>query len=325
MNRFRIGAAFAAASILTLFGSAAQAEEFGETKPVKIVVVTAPGGAQDRVARLFAEQLQKRVKQPVVVENRPGGATRIAADYARSQPADGHTILQHSTTFTFLPQYFPDAKLNPNVDFIPLAGLTETVLAIMVPGASPHRTLQDLVKGMKAKPEAYSWGVSFTGSFDHLVAVDFLRRAGAETTFVGYKGEAPMTVDFLANRTQVIDQGLAGYKQHIANGAARPLAVSGRARDAEWPQLPTIAEQGYPGYNAGVWYGWFVPAGTPNDTVVKLTRMLEEIKADPEVVAKVQGFNNTVYPPGRAEFAEQVQRDTQRWGALIKEMGFKPQ
>lgn len=323
LHRYVLAFIVSAAGLLG--GASSYAFEYGEnaTTPIKIVVTTAPGGAHDRLARLMADRLGKKISKPVIVENRPGGVTRTAIEYVQSQPANGYTILQHSSVLTYLAEYFADPKLQPLKSLTPVAGLTNTSTYIMVNKNSPHRTLQELLKGMREKPDAYNWGVSYIGSYDHLMAIDLLQKAGVKTTFVGYKGEAPMVVDFMSNQIQVVMQLPTAYKAHFETGAVRQLAVTSANRDEDYPSVPTIAEQGFPGYSSQIWYGWFVRNGADPQVVQALSKAVEDIKKEPEFIAKVHEYGSSVYPGGREEFISEIQRNGKLLGGMVRKLDLK--
>ena len=319
------------ASLMGLFPSKGFAARYWSSaanagRTMKVEVVVAPGGTHDIVARSAASLLEKNISSSIVVENRPGGASRIAISYVASQPADGFTILQHAGSFSYMSEFFPGGGLDPMVDYIPVSGLIESPMALLVNGRSPYKDMGSLIADLRKFPEKYNWGVAYIGSSDHLLSIEFLQKAGVnpkKVNFIGYKGEAPMKIDFKGGRLNIVMQGLVSYEALISAGDARPLAIGSKRRLEEWPAVPTFVEQGMAGYEPSIWWGWFLKAGTPPGVVSDLAEETEKVKSNPDFKARMKKMGAEVFPSGRDVFAERVASDRKTFVSLIKELGIK--
>ena len=290
-------------------------------KPVRIVVAYPPGGATDIQARVVGQKLSEKWKQPVIVENKPGGNTLIATEAVIKSPPDGHTMMLTAMPFVLNPLLMDKLPYDPFKDFIPVTTLT-TISNILV--AAPDlgvKNLKELTAKAKAAPDSISFASTGTAASTHLSGELYASMAGLQLTHVPYKGSAPAHQDLLSGRVNIMFDN--GVLQHIKAGKVVPLAVTSTKRLPWLPDVPTMAEQGMAGYEASAWYGIFVPAGTPKDIVHQLAADITEAVRSPDVQSKWEMIGATPGGGTPEEFAKYLAQDTARWGKLIKERGIK--
>jgi tripartite-type tricarboxylate transporter receptor subunit TctC len=254
-------------------------------KPVIVVVSTVPGPL-DAFARIICQKVQESLKQPFVIENKAGAGGNIAADFVAKAPADGYTLLfAIDTTFTVNPGlYKSHLPFNPDKDFATISVPVTYGQMLTVPPASPAKSVADLIALAKQKPLTYASGGN--GSPSHLVAAYFYSTAGVELTHVPYKGTGQSVVDALAGRVDTLFAVTSGVWPYVKEGKLRALAVSSAKRSALAPDVPTIAESGYPGFDVSFAYALMAPAGTPPEIVKRLNAEVLKAMASPDVQEK---------------------------------------
>ncbi len=274
----------AAMSAVTLLLPGAQAQEAGyPSKPVRIVVPYPPGGFNDTLGRLVANKLGMQWKVPVVVDNKPGAGTVIGTQAVANASPDGYTVLVVQFPFTANPWLYPALPYDTNTAFAPvlLAGRAPMVLAVHAP--SPLRSVADVLKTAKAKPDALNYGSSGSGSSNHLAMALFENLSGTRMTQVPFKGSTPMLTALAGGQVELAFDALPHVLPFIQSGKVRPLAIATSQRIASMPDLPTIAEGGVPGYEVSSWHGFVVPAGTPRPIVDRLNHDINAILAMEDV------------------------------------------
>jgi tripartite-type tricarboxylate transporter receptor subunit TctC len=305
-------AAFAAAPSL-------QAAEF-PSRPIKLVVPYAAGGPTDIFGRLVAEYLGKDLKQTVFVEDKAGAQGAIGAEMvARSDP-DGYTLLGTSGSVIILnPLLYKKLSYDPARDLRMLALVTEVPVVLCVNPSMPVKTVTEFVAYAKQNPGKLNFGSSGAGSFTHLAAEMFKQMAGIEMTHVPYKGAAPALSDVISGNIQLMFESVSTSVPLIQSGALRPLGIGSPQRHPALPDVPTIAESGYPGYFVSVWNGLAVPAGLPDDVTRILTDSLDRVMNDPGFRAANEkvGFSS-LRPRSPAAIAEFMEAERVRWSAVIK-------
>ncbi|MCW5654737.1 tripartite tricarboxylate transporter substrate binding protein [Hydrogenophaga sp.] len=324
-TRRRRGALFsllASACVLGL-GLPATAQEVAfPTKPVRLMLATAPGGATDILARLMADKLSAAWGQPVLVEQRVGANGMIAASALAKAPPDGHVA------YLSISSVVQNVLLRPNPGY-KMEELAPVTLVATIPiafGVSSTLNIQsvaDLVKYAKAKPNGITYGTSGTGSGSHLVGAALAGAAGFQATHIPYKGEVSSLADLLSEQLTV-GYGSAGfYAAQEAAGKVKVLAVTGPKRVARYPHIPTLAEAGYPGANLPGWYGLFLPAGTPKAVVAKFSDEVRRIIAMPDMQAKIQevGFVSVGNSP--EEFSRYIATEVDTWSRVIQQNNIK--
>ena len=293
-------------------------------RAVKIVVPFAPGGGGDVLGRLVAQKLAEQFKQAVIVDNKPGASGIIATDLVAKSPADGYTILLN------VPLLVQTASLYSKLPYDPLTELTAVTDLVTSPvwfavGAEKvkARTLKDYVEQAKALPADYSYASIGTGSSGHLLGFALNAANGLDTIHVPYKGSAPAMLALLSGEVASVFLDYVTIKPQAAAGKVRLLAVTGTKRSPITPAVPTLAELGYPGFEASTWAGLFVPGKTSRDVVQRLEAAVRKIVLDQDYLTKIRELG---YEPGgspQGQFAAQVRSEHARWGALIRQAGVK--
>jgi tripartite-type tricarboxylate transporter receptor subunit TctC len=299
--------------------AAAQAQS---EKPVRIVVGFPAGATLDSLARQVAEKLRVSLNQPVIVENRTGAAGRLAAEFVKSQPGDGLTLLMTPVAnMAIMPHSHKGLRYDPFRDFVPVAHVANFQIAFAVGPAVPSQTLRDYVALVKKDPKAGNYASAAAGSIPHFLGVMFARTAGIELTHVPYKGTAPALTDLVGGQIAAAVMTVPDIAQLQRAGKVRALAVAGAKRSAALPDVPTFREQGYELEGSG-WYAVFAPASTPKETVDRLSRLVAQATQTPEVRAFIEkgGMEATGTTP--AELAAILKADYDRWGPVIKASGF---
>ena len=311
----------AAALMLAAGPAAAQADY--PSKPVRVMVGANAGGGTDVIARMLSEKFAESLKQPFVVENRPGASNTIAADLTAKAPADGHTLLVATNTGQAIAPHLLKLAFDPLKDLQPV-GLIVVVPNVLVVGDKvAAKDVKELVAMAKAKPGMLKYGSSGIGSTQHIAGVAFDEVAGIKTVHVPYKGSSQAHIDILGGNIEMMFDTTSSAMSHIKSGRFRPLAVLSPERSAELPNVPTIAEAGYPAAEMSTWYGLFVTGGTPKAVVDKLNAELVRILKLPDVQAKLKGLGGTPGTLSIDQFAQMNRKDYERFGALIKSANIK--
>lgn len=311
-------ALFAAAS---LAASVVVADTY-PSKPVRIIVAYAAGGATDSLARTLSVPAGERLGQSIVVENKPGGATVIAAQTLIQSAPDGYTVGIFDPSTVAMNQYlFKKPPYDPAKTIAPVSMLTKIPFGIMVRADHPVKTLSEFVDQVKAKT-AVTYGHSGAGNPVHLAMERFLAQAGLQMTHVPYRGGAPALADLIGGQVGYLMMDIPSAMPFIKDGKVRVLAVTSAKRTDMLPNVPTIAESGYAGYEASSWFGAFVPAGTPPDVIAKLSRTFRETVAKPEVTAWIK--DRTLEPATSTpeELAAVIKSDEVKYAQIIKQLNF---
>jgi len=294
------------------------------TRAIRLVVPFPPGGVADPVARLVGDQVGKMLGQAVVVDNRPGGAGIIAAEIVKQAPADGYTLFMgHAGTHAVNPSLYPSLPYDPVKDFQPVTVLMSTSHVLVVPLESPAKSVAELAALAKSRPEGLTFASQSIGTGGHLLGEMFRMRTGAKLEHVPYKGSAPALADLIAGRVDFFFDAVITATPQIRAGKIRALATASRKRAAVLPDVPTMAEAGFPGIEADFWFALFAPAGTPPDVVQRLNQAFAKAMHSPEVKARFseQGLDITTGTP--EELAALIRADTERLGKVVREAGVK--
>jgi len=293
------------------------------TKPVRIVVTFPPGGAPDTLARVLAEKWSA-LGQPVTVDNKPGAGGNIAVDHVAKSAPDGHTlILANVGSLTVAPHTVKNLPYDPVRDLAPVSMGVVFANVICVHSSVPAKTLADLVRMAQDKPDTVAYGSSGINGAAHLAGELLKLMAKAQLVHVPYKGGAPALTALLANQTPVGILTPVTALPHIKAGTIRALATTGTRRADLMPDVPTVAESGYAGYEATNWYAYLAPAKTPPEVVQRLNREIVRTLNDPQVREALhrQGVEPT--PSSPAELAATIARELDTWGKVVKASGMK--
>jgi len=299
------------------------------TAPVKIVVPWAPGGFTDVFGRMIAEKLTKSLGQPVIVENKPGASGGIGSEYVTRAAPDGYTLLLHTSDTLVWNVGMVDAATsdpanNQKPGYDPMRDLTHITLMgtqpvlLLVGSQVPAKTLPEFVAMAKAKPGMVSYGSSGEGSAVHLAMETFSTMAGIRMIHVPYKGINPALMDVLSGQVQALFLSLQGAGGNIQTGKLRPLAITSLKRSQLVPDVPTMAESGYPDFQLTLWYEIAGPKGMPQDVVDKINRAVKAALAEPDVREKLVTGNTTVVGSSPEEARAFVAAETSRWNAAVK-------
>lgn len=291
-------------------------------RPVKLVVPYPPGGATDMVGRLLAEQLRKDLGQPVIVENKPGANTAIGAAMVASAPADGYTILLASSASLVLnPLLYRKLSYDPLRDLAPVARLASLPLVMVVnPTVVAARTIGEFVSYAKTRPVSLSYASVGIGNPIHLATELFKTRSGIELLHVPYNGTAPALLALMSGDVQVFFDVISTSLPHIRAGKLRALGVTTRERLKVLPGVPTVAESGYPGYEAAAWYAIAAPKKTPPEIIAQLNAGINKILADRAFRDQLENLGLVVYAPNTLrELADFIASEHVAWQKLIKD------
>lgn len=302
-------------------GASAGAQGF-PSKPIRIFVGYSAGGAVDIIARGLAQHLQAALGQPVIVENKPGGGTNIATKALIESAPDGHTLMLAANALAanvslFQPQPYALDRIAP----ISLVGRVPVVL--VANAQSKVDSIKALIAQSKAKPESIEFGTPGNGSTPHLAVELFERAAGIRLMHVPYKGGAQAINDVLAGHIQTVAVNALEVLPHVRSGKLRVLAVLSDNRSSSFPDAPTIAESGYPGFEASVWYGLVGPAGTPAASVARLHDEVQRVLASVDLRERLTSAGGDIAPGSTAMFGELLEREQQRYERLILEAHIK--
>jgi tripartite-type tricarboxylate transporter receptor subunit TctC len=305
------------------FSASAFAQSF-PSRPVRMVVPFAAGGAVDTVARALGQKLSEAWKQPVLVDNRPGAGGNIAAEAVAKVPADGYTLLITTQGFAISPSLYKKLPFDATRDFAPVTQVTSSFLVLVCSPQLPAQSIRELIALAKSKPGAINYGSTGTGAPPHLLGELLKSSAGVDLLHVPYKGDAPLTQALLAGEVQVAFMPLAGVLPHIKSGRLRALGVSGKARATTMPEVPTFVEAGLPFEFTG-WLGIFAPAGTPRDTALQLQRDIARAIVAPDLLERwpAWGYEPVGNSPG--DFAAKLASDLAMYAKVIREAGIPPQ
>jgi tripartite-type tricarboxylate transporter receptor subunit TctC len=313
----------AAVAALPIFARPASAQAY-PTRPVRLIVGYSAGGTADIVARIVAQRLTERLGQPVVVENKPGATTNIATQAVISAAPDGHTLLYVTAANATNASLYASLPFNFMRDIVPVAGLVEFTLVLVVNAALPVHSIGEFVAYARANPGKISMASFGVGTTSHLSGELLKLVTGIDTVHVPYRGGAPMITDLVTGQVQAAFDALPESLPHIRTGALRPLAVTTAARAVTLPDIPTIGDT-IPGYEASSWAGLGAPRGTPPGIVETLRREVAAALADPAVRARLDDLGSAPWPLGPDAFGAYIATETEKWAKVVKFAGVKAQ
>lgn len=311
-------------ALLSLIATGALAQTFPE-RPISLVVGFPPGGATDTMARLIGTVASRSLAHPIVVENKPGASAVIATQYVKRSKPDGHTLLVGGNIFTVSPTLISPPPYDPVRDFQPIAMLLTSDLVLLVNAESPVKSLAELVVAAKGRPEGLSYSSTGIGTVNHLLGEMFKGRTGAAAVHVPFNGDAPAMQALLAKNVDFLFVQVSSAMGFIESGKLRPLAVASRARSPKLPQVPTTAEAGVNDLELQIWFGILAPAGLPKPVQGALFKAFAEAVESPEVRAKAAQLATNIQILPAEDMAREIERQTARSAALMKEAGIKPQ
>lgn len=290
-------------------------------KPVRIIVAQAPGGASDLLIRLITQKLTESLGQQFIIDNRPGAGGNIGAEVAAKAAPDGYTLFMVSAPHAVAPSLYKKLGYDLARDFTPVTLLGSEPLCMVVHPSLPAKSVRELVAFLKQRPGQVSYGSTGNGAVNHLATELFKSRAGVDMVHVPYKGSAFAIPDVISGIVPVLFANVSPLQPHIRSGRLRPLAVTSSRRVRALPDVPTIAESGYAGYEAVNWFGIVVPARTPDEIVRKLNAAIKQSVAAPDVreFYENRGADQTTNTP--EEMRAFLQSETAKWAAVVKASG----
>ena len=320
MHRIRSGLLLAALSLLAAIaspGASAQAIN----GPVTIVVPSDPGSAPDVLARLLTSPLSERLGQPVIVENRPGAGGNIGALAVAKAKADGRTLLMATVNMTIVPWMKKPYQFNPAADFTAIGQIASVPMIVVVNPALGAKTMAELVALAKSKPNGLAYSSPGIGSLNHLATVLFAQSNGIRLNHIPYKSGAASTTAVLGNEVQLFFAGMPPAVPHVKSGALLGLAVTANSRSKITPEVPTLAEAGYPNLESDAWYALLGPKDMPAGLTSRLNGVLREVLALPEVQAQFTNLSAEVRTSDPQSMAKLLKEDSTRHQKLVEELG----
>jgi tripartite-type tricarboxylate transporter receptor subunit TctC len=320
----KLAAKLFAILLVLLAAQMASAQSSFPNRPVKILVGFTPGTAPDLVARILSDRFAEVWGTPFVVENIPGAGSNIATERAAKAPADGYTLLMGGNSALVInPSLYETLPFDALRDFAPISQVFIATNVLAVPSESPVKTVADLVALAKAQPGKLSYGHAGVGTSQHLAAELFKYMAHVDIAAVPYRGTTAFMPDLLANRITMSFANIVNVLPLVREGKLRALAITSIRRSALAPELATMDESGFPGFEAVPWFGLLAPAGTPNDVVNRLHDEIVKAMAMPEVRKKFDELGLEAVGNTPAEFAALIRKETPEWAKVIKDAGIK--
>jgi len=294
-------------------------------KPVRVIIGYAAGSSTDIVGRVMADRLSAFWKQSVYVETRAGAAGNLAADAVAKAPGDGYTLLFAQNGLAISAAALPNLPYRAETDLVALAPVAATPHILIVAPGFPAKNVQELVAMARQQPGKLAYASSGVGNSDHLCGELFNVMAGIESVHVPYKGGAPAAVDVMGGRIAYYFAGMPVGLPLAKSGKARALAVTSKGRFPGAPDVPTVAEQGLPDYEATLWQGFFAPSGVPPELAARIAADIGKVMALPETRDKLAGASVTVYGASQAEFKRFFSSEVEKWRGVVKKANLKLQ
>jgi tripartite-type tricarboxylate transporter receptor subunit TctC len=311
----------AGAAALPVVSRIASAQAY-PTRPVRIVVGLAPGGANDIVARLMGQWLSERLGQQFVIENRPGAASNIATEAVVRAPPDGYTLLLCSVNNAINATFYDKLNYNFIRDIAPVAGIIRSPNVMVVNPSVPAKSVPEFMAYVKANPRKLNMASPGTGTGPHLCGELFMMMSGTSMIHVPYRGGGPALTDLLGGQVQVYFPGTVSSIEYIKTGRLRALAVTTATRSDALPDIPTVGEF-VPGYEASGWFGVGASKNTPAAIIDKLNKEVNAALADPKMKVRLADLGGMVFPGSPAEFGKLIADETEKWGNVIRALNIK--
>ncbi len=304
-----------------LSGNVCAQAQFKPIAPVKIIVAFPPGGGTDAVSRIVAERLTELWHQQVIVENRAGAQGNIGTAYATKTPADGYTLfIAHQGVLTVNPHLYKDMGFDPFKDVAPVARVTQQPFVLVAHPSVAANNLKELEALAKSKPGKLNYGSSATGP--QLAVELFKYNTGSDLMHIAYKGAGPAVIDLLGGNIDLLVANPTSVAQHVKSGKLKAIVLFGKDSVGVLPGVPTAIDAGYPALaDIPEWYGLAVPAATPALVVAQLNHDINLVLNDPAVIKRISDLGLNASPTTPADFSQQIRRDYDRWGTLIKKAG----
>jgi tripartite-type tricarboxylate transporter receptor subunit TctC len=302
--------------------SGAQAQAYPQ-KPVKVVVAFTAGGTTDILARTVTQQLSEKLKQPFVIDKKPGAGGNLGTELVVRSAPDGYTLIVNSVgPIAVNPTLYGKLPYNPLTDLVPMVQIADVPNVLVIHPSVPANSMEELIAYAKANPGKLNYGSTGIGTSSHLSSFMLSKRVGFEATHIPYKG-ADALKDLLAGRIQFMFATIPSVMPHITAGKLKPIAVSSLQRSRSMPDVPTVVEKGFPQFEAGSWFGFFAPKGTPEAVISMVNKAVNEILQVPAIEQQMiaQGADPAGGTP--AQFGQFVQREHDKWRVIVRDSGAK--
>lgn len=316
-----IGLGMAAAALVASVTVAAPAHAEFPEKPIRLILPYPPGGPTDLLARVVAAEMSNTLGQQVVVDNRPGASGMIGAEQVARATPDGYTILANASLHVINPSIYPDMRYDAIKDFAPITQLAAVPLVLVVPPSSPIKKPQDIVTQDNKNPGKLSFGSAGTASSQQLAGESFKIAAGIDMLHVPYRGSAPALADLVGGQIDLMFDSMPSAMPFISSGQLRAVAVTTSQRATALPDVPTVAESGYPGFDISTWYGFWAPAGTPEPVVAKLAEHAAMALKTPQVRERYAAMGAEPVGSSPADFAAYNVSEGEKWAEIVRKSG----
>lgn len=322
----RLGAgalAMAAIGAITLASHRDASAQAFPSQPIRLIVPFAPGGAVDVIGRTIGDQLAKQFGHTVVVENKTGAGGNIASSFVARANPDGYTLLVASNSNSYNDFLYSNAGYDPAKDLLRVVQIGQVPMVLLAsPKVSP-RSVQEVVALAKSQPDTLNFGSGGNGTAEHLVYELFKRRTGIKAAHIPYRGGAQVYTDLIGGQIQFMFNNQLGAMPYIKSGQLRAVGLTGEERSKQLPDLPTFAEQGIPDFTAAVWWGLMAPAGTPDNVVAELNRMVNEVLKSPAIAARLESLGAEPVGGSSDEYEKFFAAERSTWRQVIKDAGIK--
>ena len=321
-HRTRVNAFLLIVTVIFIVAASSIMAQAYPSRPIRFIVPFPPGGSTDTYARIIARKLPEMLRQPVVIDNRPGAGGALGAELAAAAPADGHTIwIGQDGNLALGPALRAKNNYDPVRDFSPVTLLIKTPQVLVVNEGSPISSLKELIAAAKSTPGALTYGSAGLGTTGHILGIFFNQAAGIEITHVPYKGAAPAMIDLRGGRISYLATSMPSAAQFVKEGKIRALATSGLQRARLMPEIPTVAESGFPNFQTIIWHGVLAPATVPPEIVGRLNKNMLTILAMPDVQKLLLAEGGELSPSSAEEFAAFIQSEASKWRKVIRQAG----
>ena len=311
------------ATAIAAFSAGAWAQAY-PAKAIRLVVPFPPGGGTDIIAREISTKLTTTLGWTFVVDNKPGAGGNLGVDAVAKSPADGYTlVLGQTSNLAINPTLYGKLPYDPFKDLVPVSMVATAPLVLVVPAGSPFKTVADIVNAAKAKPGEVNFASPGNGTVAHLTGELFQKAAGVKFQHVPYKGSNQALTDLMGGQVQIFMASVPTALPHIKSGKLRAIAVTSAKRVGDLPQVPTVGESGYKGFDASTWFGVLAPTGTPKDIVTRLNVEINKVLKAPDVQKRIDDEGGEAVGSTPEQFAQLMKDDFVRWGKVVKESGAK--
>jgi tripartite-type tricarboxylate transporter receptor subunit TctC len=319
----RAGAAALLSTALVSAGALAQSTGAFPSKPVTMVIPFAPGGPVDIEGRRHAAKMTELMGQNFLLDFKPGAGETIGAAFVARAPADGYTVLVGSASFTINPFLYSNLPYDVLRDFAPVSLVSQRASLLLAHPSLPAKNIQELIAYARANPDKLNWGTTGAGTISHLSGAWFQNAAGVKATFVHYKGAGPAQIDLLAGRTDLGSLTVLASLPLLKSGKVKALGTLSSVRSKILPDLPSIEEQGVPGYNASSWFGILAPAATPAAVINRLSEGFAKAVRSPDVATPLEAEGIALVGSTPVQFRQMLAGETERWRKVVQENGIK--